>query len=259
MGYYYHPKHCKTVSAMVGTENCEIYGVFNVASREWSITHLPQKVKENMTLYLRSREVISCINAPDQPQALFYPGVDESSNNHSSISQHPNCVAMYENDEPPPSSQSSTVTSSSDRIDSITLMDSDGIERYVAFCSFPQNCNSFECHFSLASCLSTASELSPTASTSASPKRGIWPLRYTCDMSRGFEQIDSPALKNLTLPIRFQMAFHCHYVKSTYCDNRNVWKNVPLHVRRASIAAGQTESGEWKKLVAKYGKPKTRK
>ena len=78
-------------------------------------------------------------------------------------------------------------------------------------------------------------------------------------MSRGFNEIDSAEIKDLRLPVRFEMAFGCRYVKSTYNDHRNIWKKVPMPVSRECIAAGQTEQGEWRKLVAKYGKGSARK
>ena len=122
---------------MVGMEDCSIYGVFNTISREWTITHSPQKVKENMTLYLRSRRVMTCLNAPDR---LHGPSTSHgdvipslwSPTAVGSLSKHQGRIEMPDSSDVAASPDSSAVIILPDLSESQTVMETDDIARYVS-------------------------------------------------------------------------------------------------------------------------------
>ena len=227
-GSFYHPKDCAMVSSIIGADKCTNYGVFDVENHVWVTTNLPQKVHDRATLYLRSIGVTQCF--PD-------PRVHNKSTSLSfDLTQSSPVQMEYESF---PSSQSSATSG-------VSSMGYDESRRQAAVV-LP----------SLTALNGQGYSVSPFSSSSPSSTKSF-PLQYTCDMGRGFDQMNSLELKKVLVPRRFQLVFGCTYKKSTYSDHRSVWNSIPHTERSLCVAAGHTPEGEWKTLVAKYGKQRIR-
>ncbi|KAJ7091508.1 hypothetical protein B0H15DRAFT_799955 [Mycena belliarum] len=89
------------------------------------------------------------------------------------------------------------------------------------------------------------------------PPRGRktpWPLRFACDMDIGFKRIESlPG----TPASNFKDVFGCEWVRATYSENFNAWKNTYKPGLAAAIRAGRSDGGEWAPIVKAY-RAKTR-
>lgn len=87
--------------------------------------------------------------------------------------------------------------------------------------------------------------VSPASSTSSLTPL-LWPAGvHAVDMAKGFIRMDSPALKGVPMPARFDLVFGAPYRSSTYHDQRKRWRLATEDQRQAVLNAGHTPLGLW--------------
>ncbi|KAJ7170373.1 hypothetical protein C8R43DRAFT_944889 [Mycena crocata] len=218
---YFHPKQIPLVVELVGSKNCLNFVYWN--GSEWKHTNDKIKVKRNVDILLRSRDVTHCLGGPQpKPRASYTPtplhSLDSSSRPAISPINFDVDIDDDDNEDPPAINQPSTLTPSSGPI-------------VVPHPSSP-----------------SPSSRPPSGRRFA----GQFPQTYACEMDAGFSAM---ALFNGKVPEKFEEAFNTEFVRGTYYSHHNQWKAMKDHsLLAAAIKCGQADGGEWATLLRHFGK-----
>ncbi|KAJ7442053.1 hypothetical protein B0H11DRAFT_1932558 [Mycena galericulata] len=104
--------------------------------------------------------------------------------------------------------------------------------------------------------LSTPSQIRPSEiirPRTIAKKNRPWPLKYTCDMDMGFQEIADAKGKR---KIVFEQTFvGCKWVHSTFYENLAVWKAAKkAGALEDAVKQGSTSAGAWQRIYKKYSK-----
>ncbi|KAJ7168258.1 hypothetical protein C8R43DRAFT_1121430 [Mycena crocata] len=220
------PKHSDAIKDLVGLEKTLIY--YYWADSYWVRTDGPVTVRQNTTLYLRSKDVTDCLDGPSSSKRKL------SFDNTTPSSPSPLRMPRFEESSPSRPIIKPLVLVSSALEDVIELSDSDEDDNTV---SMPKS--------RIIKVEDSAESMSANSSSSSSTqnKTNSFPTLYFCDMDRGFRAMSSIAGN---MGARFKQAFNAQtFNSSTYYDNLHLWEMFSADERNFAISKGTTAEGEW--------------
>ncbi|KAJ7492054.1 hypothetical protein FB451DRAFT_1165233 [Mycena latifolia] len=216
---FFHPKDSAPIVAFVGDTNTRNYAYW--AGTRWMRTDSAVTVKAGSTLYLRSADVTIC---PDGPVAsikrklsfsLDPPDTPSPQRTHHSSPSIESLILPLEEVEspptrpPPPSGDADVIDLTSDNLDDM-----------------PSRSQSMK-----DSPVQPGVSINFTPSSSPSPSKKQWPLKYACDMDQGFRAMQQEA--SGTVAAKFKQAFDNHvFASTTFYANLNKWKALSSAARR---------------------------
>ncbi|KAJ7770947.1 hypothetical protein DFH07DRAFT_768671 [Mycena maculata] len=233
---FFHPGRDSAITAVIGKDKCDPYGfLFGGIGGQWITTSTAQTIKKNKeVLYFRSLGVTVCTNGP------LTPAIPSSKRRLSeSGDQSPSPTKMI-------------------RLASVESLSTNASQLQLNPC--PANVISIPSDddedIDVPVVLASSSQNKGTSATSQSPSpkgKSAWPLKYACDMDKGFHFINDMGKAGGTKATRFVKAFRCKFRSSTSYDHENAWEQVredPAKNEKLvqAIKVGHAPSGEWKPI-----------
>ncbi|KAJ7510387.1 hypothetical protein B0H11DRAFT_2216188 [Mycena galericulata] len=214
---YFHPKDDVAITTVVGEQNCRTYSVLDGV--DWVTTSTAQTVKPGSTICFRSLGVTVCTGGPlNRADPPLTPVKRKLSTSNGTDDGSPTKITRLS-------------TPSQIRPSEIISIESDDDSQTDD------------------PVVSSPSKPSQTIAKKSRP----WPLKYTCDMDKGFQEM---AVATGKREIVFERTFvGCKWVHSTFYENLAVWKAAKkAGALEDAVKQGSTKAGAWHRIYKKYSK-----
>ncbi|KAJ7258940.1 hypothetical protein C8J57DRAFT_1233931 [Mycena rebaudengoi] len=225
---WFHPKDTAAIVAFAGLDRCQNYAYWT--GTYWMRTDGAMQIKANSILFLRAHDVTFCLDGPVPKTSPQKRRLSSAADGNPSPTQIRHLT--------PIAPETETDTSSSSQ-DIIYLSDDEGTDQ--------ENGDPF---------LQDGQPAKSESLKNMSAYKSIpWPLKYTCDMDRGFRAM---ALTKGDRQAAWKEAFGLtKFPRATYYTHWRAWGELSSADLQPAVMAAYTVAGEWAPLIRANAKSKS--